>query len=125
MTTEADLTWWLDTAPSLEWIWAKTYADTAPHWYLPRERTRLSLSDYHRALKVIWTFGTPRKFYRRTNLELVDPATNRKWFDTSHRLEDSLINMAQADHLYGEQDAPDTSAPFSYYDTLASDYDAR
>lgn len=125
MTTQADLDWWLATAPTLEWIWAKTYADTAPHWYLPRERTRLSLDDYHRALKVIWTFGTPRKFYRRTNLELVDPATNRKWFDTSHRLEDSLINMAQADHLYGEQDAPDTSAPFSYYDKLAADYDAR
>src|SRR5690606_12736627 len=37
--TEADLTWWLKLAPTLDWIWAKTYASFAPHHYVVNGRT--------------------------------------------------------------------------------------
>ncbi len=37
--TQADLDWWLARAAELEWIFAKTYAETAPHSYVVEGRT--------------------------------------------------------------------------------------
>ena len=37
--TQADLEWWLDLAARVEWTWAKTYADSAPHSYVVLGRT--------------------------------------------------------------------------------------
>ena len=34
LVEEVDVRWWLDLAPRLEWIFAKTYAETAPHSYV-------------------------------------------------------------------------------------------
>ncbi len=33
--TEDDLNWWLTLAAKLEWTFARTYAQTAPHSYVP------------------------------------------------------------------------------------------
>jgi hypothetical protein len=37
--THTDLEWWLDLAPRVEWTWARTYADSAPHSYVVLGRT--------------------------------------------------------------------------------------
>ena len=34
LITQADLEWWLSRAAELEWTFAKTYAETAPHHYV-------------------------------------------------------------------------------------------
>lgn len=36
---QEDLRWWLTLAPSLQWTWAVTYAESAPHWYVVLGRT--------------------------------------------------------------------------------------
>lgn len=66
---QADLRWWLDLAPTLDWIFAKTYADTAPHSYVVHGRSPgLTMDDYVRVGRIIRTFGEPGKFYNSTNL---------------------------------------------------------
>src|SRR4051794_27437611 len=67
--TPDDLRWWWETAPTLRWTWAKTYADFAPHWYIAAGRTPgLTMEDFALAGRVIRTFGEPGKFWKRTNL---------------------------------------------------------
>lgn len=67
----SDLRCWLDLAPRLEWIFAKTYAETAPHSYVVLGRSPgLTREDYVRAGRVIRTYGEPGKYYRSTNLYL-------------------------------------------------------
>lgn len=126
---ESDLEWWYDLAERLEWRWARTFAKTAPHWYIQRERTQMmTLEEYHRALRVIWTFGTPEKFYRKINIALTSRDGSMKWFTSNMKVEDSLINRATTDHVYGTQDAPNTHAEshhYSIYDGLATAYDER
>ena len=34
LITQSDLEWWLTLAPKLEWIFARTYAESAPHSYV-------------------------------------------------------------------------------------------
>lgn len=41
--------WWLALTPTLEWIFAKTYAETAPHSYVVHEQSPgLTIDDYVR-----------------------------------------------------------------------------
>lgn len=78
---EADLRWWLDLAPTLEWIFAKTYAETAPHSYVVHGRSPgLSMEDFIRAGRVIRTFGEPGKFYNSTNLYLYSEDRRYKYW---------------------------------------------
>lgn len=71
MTTPHDLEWWLTLAPTLEWTWAKTYADSAPHWYVVEGKTPgMTREDFIRAGRVIRTYGEPGRFYSMTNLYL-------------------------------------------------------
>lgn len=125
--TEEDLQWWFDIAPTLEWRWATTMAKFAPHWYIQRERTKLmTLEEYYIALRVIWTFGEPEKFHKRTNIRLVSPDGKYKWFTSDGPLENALINCAEADAAYGLQDAPSTHTDdFTIYDSLSMGYDDR
>lgn len=61
---QADLRWWLDLAPTLTRIFARTYAETAPHSYVVNGRLPdLTMDDYVRAGRVIRTFGESGKFY--------------------------------------------------------------
>jgi hypothetical protein len=123
-----DLGWWLDLAPSLEWIWARTYARTAPHDYVVAGRSpRLSRADFLRAGAVIRTFGQPGRFYRSTNIYLTSPDGRWKWWTMDRRVRDtSLINRASTDRVYGPQDAPSTyTGQFTGWDAIAADYDLR
>lgn len=124
--TESDLRWWLDLAPRLDWIWAKTYAESAPHDYVVLGRTPgMSRVDFVRAGAVIRTFGQPGKFYRSTNIYL--EAGGWKWWTMDRRVRDTdLINRASTDQSYGPQDAPSTSTGvFTAWDSVAADYDLR
>ena len=45
--THADLDWWVGLASALEWTFARTYAETAPHSYVVLGRTaRMTKDDY-------------------------------------------------------------------------------
>lgn len=123
---QADLQWWLDLAPRLEWIWATTYAESAPHDYIVLGRTLgLTRADFVRAGAVIRTFGQPGKFYATTNIYL--NVGEWKWWTMDPRVSDTdLINRATTERSYGRQDAPSTSTgTFTDYDAIAADYDLR
>lgn len=124
--TESDLDWWLTRAAELEWTFAKTYAESAPHSYVVEGRTRgMSRSDYVRAGRVIHTFGQPAKFYGMTSIYLTSPDGRLKWWtmDADVR-ETGLINQATTERLYGVQNAPVTESGIATpYDALASSYD--
>ena len=109
MITAADLKWWLQIAPTLQWTWAKTYATRAPHWYIVEGKTPgLDHDDFIRAGRVIRTFGEPGKFYRVTRLYLFTPDRRLQfWVGWSSPPKDddaSLINMARPSRVYGPQD---------------------
>jgi hypothetical protein len=109
MTTHDDLRWWLDLAPTLQWTFAKTYAQSAPHWYVVEGRTPgLTHDDYVRAGRVIRTFGEPGKFWSYTNLYLFTQDRRLKfwcmWSSPPRDDDDpNLINLATADRTYGPQ----------------------
>ena len=106
---QADLRWWLDLAPRLEWIFAKTYAETAPHSYVVLGRSPgLTREDYVRAGRVIRTFGEPGKYYRSTNLYLYSEDRQYKywamWGDPPQDEDAELINCATTERVYGAQE---------------------
>lgn len=108
MATAADLEWWLTLAPTLEWAWAKSYAETAPHWYVVLGRTPdLDRADYVRAGRVIRTYGQPGKFYSMTNLYLLTDDRGLKfwcmWSSPPQDYDATLINLARTDRVYGPQ----------------------
>lgn len=125
--THDDLDWWLATVPALDWIWAKTYADTAPHEYVVEGRTAgLSQDDFVRAGRVIHTFGRPAKFYSMTSIYLTSPDGRLKWWTMDSDVRDTtLVNQATTERLYGVQNAPVTSSDVATaYDAIATAYDA-
>jgi SAM-dependent methyltransferase len=97
-----------------------------PHSYVVRNKT-LNDPDFLRAVRAIRTFGEPGKFFSRTNIYLIDPATDTRWWTMGGGLEETIIiNKAPASQTFGDQDAPRTaSGLFAIYDELATDYDAR
>jgi len=104
----ADLEWWMILAPTLEWTWATTYADSAPHWYVVLGRTEgMDRDAFIRAGRVIRTYGQPGKFYSMTNLYLLsDDRRLKMWAMWSSPPEDydaTLINLARTDQVYGPQ----------------------
>lgn len=124
--TNDDLEWWLAKAAELEWTWAKTYAETAPHSYIVASRTKgMTAEDYVRAGRVIHTFGQPAKFYTRTEIYLTSPDGRLKWWTMDRDVRDTaLINQATTDRLYGAQNAPSTwSGRTTEYDEIATEYD--
>ena len=126
MTTDDDLTWWLTLAPTLEWTFARTYAETAPHAYVVLDRTAgMTREEYVRAAHVIHTFGQPAKFYTMTSIYLTSPDGRLKWWTMDRDLnETGLINQATTERLYGAQNAPATrSGIHTPYDAIATRYD--
>lgn len=125
--TPADVDWLLEKGAASEWIFAKTYADTAPHEYTVLGRTPdWSREDFIRAGRVIRTFGQPGKFYDYTNIYLVDRERGVKYWTMDDDVElTDLVNRATLEQVYGEQNAPATSTgDFTLYDQLSSGYDA-
>lgn len=127
-TTLDDLDWWLATASNLDWIWAKTYAHTAPHEYVVEGRSAgLGHDDFVRAGRVIHTFGRPAKFYSMTSIYLGSPDGRLKWWTMDPDVRDTtLINQATTERLYGVQNAPVTISDVTTpYDEIATGYDAE
>ncbi|KAB7741010.1 hypothetical protein GA707_18150 [Nostocoides sp. F2B08] len=109
-----DLRWWLQLAPTLEWTWARTYASTAPHWYVVLGRTPgLTVDDYVRVGRTIRTFGEPGVFHSSTNLYLYTGDRGLKfWCMWSHEPQDgeaTLVNLATTERSYGDRRAIDLS----------------
>lgn len=104
-TTTADLEWWLDLAPRLTWIWARTYAETAPHSYVVRGQTAgMSAADFVRAGAVIRTFGEPGKYYETTNIYLESADGLLRWWTMDATVANTgLINQATTERNYGER----------------------
>jgi hypothetical protein len=126
--THDDLNWWLTLAASLDWTFAHTYAQTAPHSYVVHPRTAgMSKDDYVRAAHVIHTFGEPAKFYNVTSIYLTSPDGRLKWWTMDTNLnETGLINRATTERLYGVQNAPSTnSGVCTPYDEVATRYDEQ
>jgi hypothetical protein len=121
-TTPDDLVWWLKFAPSLDWTWARTYADKAPHWYV-NHRSILTREEFQRAARVIHTFGEPCRYFASTNFYL--SAGKWRWWTMDKDLDDTgIINRAVNDRVYGVQDAPRTfSAAWTEFDAVATHYD--
>lgn len=105
--TTDDLDWWLDLAPTLKWTWARTYAATAPHWWVTGRTSGLDLDDFIRAGRVIRTFGEPGRFWSYTNVYLFTRDRRLKfwvmWGSPPVDLDARLINVANADQVYGPQ----------------------
>ena len=123
---QADLDWWLGLASALDWTFARTYAQAAPHSYVVLGRTPgMTQDDYVRAARVIHTFGRPAKFYGMTSIYLKSSDGQVKWWTMDSEVtETNLINQATTDRLYGVQNAPSTdSGGETAYDSLATAYD--
>lgn len=119
-----DLDWWRELSRRLDWIWARTYADSAPHHYVVLGRTPdVTRADLVRAGAVIRAFGQPGKFYASTNIYLA--LDGFKYWTMDRRVADTdLVNRADLDRTYGPQDAPATATGrFTPYDAIAADYD--
>lgn len=123
---DSDLAWWLELAPRLDWIFAKTYAQSAPHSYVVQGRTPgLSNANCIRAGAVIRTFGQPGKFHDFTNIYLTSADGSIKWWTMDASVANTdLINQATTDRVYGAQNALRTrSVHWSVYDEIATEYD--
>jgi hypothetical protein len=126
--TRHDLRWWEDLATQLPWIWAVTYAATAPHDYVVEGRTPgLERADFVRAARVIHTFGQPGKFYASTNLYLTSEDNSVRWWTMDCDVRDTnLVNRAASNRLYGVQNAPATwSRRSTAFDEIATEYDQQ
>jgi len=127
MTTQDDLKWWLELAPTLDWTFAKTYAKTAPHHYIVEDRTPgVTHDDMVRAAHVIRTFGSPGKYYSLTKIYLVSPDGKYRWWtEDDHFSDTTLVNRATTELFYGIQNAhPTASGVESPYDSVATTWDA-
>ena len=126
MITKTDLEWWRNRAMELDWVFATTYAEGAPHEYvIPDKTPGSSKDDCVRAARVIRTFGAPAKFYRATNFYLTLD-DDWKYFPLDLDVRDtSIINRGRADPVYGPQNHPRTCSEIeSAYDTYASHWDS-
>lgn len=107
-SSRADLDWWWGLARNLNWTWAKTYADFAPHWYVVLGRTAgMARADFLKVGDLIRRYGTPGKFYSRANLYLINPEGTHKvwcmWEEEPRPDQADLINLARTDRTYGPQ----------------------
>lgn len=123
--TEADLGWWHAIIPELDWVFAVTYAESAPHEYISERTEGMSAKDFVRAAHVIHTFGEPQKYYKSTRIYLVHDGW-KYWTMAREHVSVRLINRGRADHVYGVQNMPRTASSFpSPYNEIASHWDGH
>lgn len=124
--TRDDLDWWLERIHELDWVFAVTYAQGAPHEYVNAGRTPgFTHDDSVRAARVIRTFGQPAKFFTSTRIYLEDGRGWKYWdmADTDLTVS-NIINRGRVEHVYGVQNAPRTvSGIRSEFDAVATDWD--
>jgi len=124
--TQADLAWWLNETHELDWVFAVTYAESAPHEYICDRTAGMTPEDFVRACRVIRTFGVPKKYFKWTRIYLEDDAGWHYWdMEGADPTTCNLINRARSSHVYGAQNAPNTAAAqLTPYDGLATFWDA-
>jgi hypothetical protein len=123
--TSADLEWWREKITALDWVFAVTYADGAPHEYVADRTEGMSPQDFVRAARVIHTFGEPQKFYKWTRIYLVHDGWKYWTMDDDLR-NTTLVNRGRASHVYGVQNAPQSaSMRWTAYDGVATYWDAE
>lgn len=121
--TKSDLEWWQDKIVNLDWVFAVTYAEGAPHEYIAERTEGMTKADFARAARVIHTFGEPQKFFKSTRIYLVHDGWKYWTMDREHD-DVTLINRGRADHIYGVQNMPRTKSEFrSGYDAIATYWD--
>lgn len=124
--TRDDLEWWLERIHELDWVFAVTYADGAPHEYVNAGRTPgFTAQDSVRGARVIRTFGEPAKFFNSTRIYLEDGRGWKYWDMAGTDVTVSnIINRGRVEHIYGVQNAPRTASGIaSAYDAVATDWD--
>lgn len=118
-----DLEWWQDKIVSLDWVFAVTYAEGAPHEYIAEWTEGMTKADFVRAARVIHTFGEPQKFFKSTRIYLVHDGWKYWTMDREHD-DVTLINRGRAEHAYGVQNMPRTQSDFrTGYDGIATYWD--
>ena len=123
--TDTDLMWWREKIQSLDWVFAVTYAEGAPHEYIAERTEGMKPDDFVRAARVIHRFGEPQKFHKWTRVYLVHDGWKYWTMNDDHRAV-GLINRGRAEHVYGVQNAPRTkSEVMSRYDGIASYWDTE
>lgn len=124
--TTDDLEWWLERIHELDWVFAVTYAQGAPHEYVNAGRTPgFTHDDSVRAARVIRTFGQPAKFFNSTRIYLED-GRGWKYWDMANTdvTVSNIINRGRVEHVYGVQNAPRTASGVrSAYDEVGTDWD--
>jgi len=60
--TQNDFNWWQEKILTLDWVFAVTYAEGAPHEYISDRTEDMTKADFERAARVIRTYGEPQKF---------------------------------------------------------------
>ncbi len=128
MVTKTDLAWWLEMEAELDWQFATSYAEGAPHEYVVADRTPgFNADDAARAAHVIRTYGEPMKFYKKTRIYLATPMGWKHWDMQGESVVDdsvTLINRGKLEHVYGVQNMLRTrSAVDAPYDGLATTWD--
>lgn len=125
VTTE-DLAWWLERIHELDWVFAVTYAESAPHEYVTADRSpEFTREDCVRAARVIRTFGEPAKFFNTTRTYLTDADGWKYWDMAGDDVRISgIINRGRVEHVYGLQNAPRTKSETpTAYDSVATEWD--
>lgn len=125
-TTTEDLVWWLERIHELDWVFAVTYAEGAPHEYVTAGRSLdFTPDDCVRAARVIRTFGEPAKFFSTTRTYLEDADGWKYWDMAGDDVRNSgIINRGRVDHVYGVQNAARTRSQTSTaYDPVATEWD--
>lgn len=126
--TTDDLKWWLERIHELDWTFAVTYAERAPHEYVAAGRTPgFTAEDSQRVARIIRTFGQPGKFYSTTRIYLEDGRGWKYWDMAGDDLSVSnIINRGRVEHVYGVQTAPRTrSGVPSTCDEIATWWDSH
>lgn len=90
---------------SVEWTFAKTYADTWPHHYIVKERVDEAL--FLKTALHIRDKGVPKNFYRREILyfeqdefvywTMVPPVADDRWYPPER---ETIINKCRAEDTY-------------------------
>jgi len=103
------------------WTYAVTYAKSAPHEYVVRDKLSPALkSDYDRFARLIVAVGHIENFYRQARPYWVLDGWKYWWME-------NIINRDDNSRVYGEQVASrtNTDKPINDFDRMAADWDTR
>lgn len=118
-----DAQWWFAQHDRYKWTYARTMP-FAPHSYIWRGK-EMTTDEYDRMFGAMRTFGTPGKYWDRTQLYLINPENQYRYWLMGREYHDcTILNMATDGKTYGAQDAPSTANDiWAEYDEIAPWWD--